>query len=135
MQANSSRLIAIPFFLVTLFFMPGETNEINLKSNHPKNISGKLQNISCADQENVVSDFERSFDHKNRVLIERVNESNNFIDFLGIGPSRYPENRMVKESKKMWDTFECHLSRLSEKYKLNTKDIFNGYNSSLSNFE
>ncbi len=106
-----------------------------MENNNPKNRTGNIKNISCSDDKKVLQDFERSFDHKNRALIDRVNPQNNFIDFFGLGPEQYPENRMVKESKKMWNAFECHLSRFSEKYKRKTKDIFNGYNSSLSNLE
>tara|TARA_Y100001968_G_C19007506_1_gene548908 strand:+ start:99 stop:482 length:384 start_codon:yes stop_codon:yes gene_type:complete len=127
MQRKISRLISIPFLLASILFIPGKSHEVNLKNNYSTD-------RSCTDEENIVQDFEGSFD-KNRVLIDRINEKTNVIDFLGLGPSQYPENRMVKESKKMWDTFECHLSRFTEKYKPKTKDVFNGYNSSLSNLE
>ena len=135
MHRNSLRLISIPFFLLTIIFIPGKCHELNLKNNNPKNRTGKIKNISCSHEKKIIQDFERSFDHENRALIDRVNVQNNLIDFLGLGPDQYPENRMVKESKNMWNTFECHLSRFSEKYKRKTKDIFNGYNSSLSNLE
>tara|TARA_Y100001968_G_C19069170_1_gene577476 strand:- start:226 stop:609 length:384 start_codon:yes stop_codon:yes gene_type:complete len=127
MQRRFSRLISIPFFLASILFFPVASREGNLKNNYPTN-------ISCTDEQNIVQDFEGSFD-KNLVLIDRINEKTNIIDFFGIGPSQYPENRMVQESKKMWDTFECYLSRFTEKYKPKTKDVFNGYNSSLSNLE
>ena len=134
MQRSFLRLISIPFFLISMIFIPGECHDLSLENNNPKNSTGKIKKDSCSDEKKV-QDFERSFDHQNRALIDRVNPQHNFIDFFGIGPEQYPENRMVLESKKMWNTFECHLSRFSEKYKSKTKDIFNGYNSSLSNIE
>ena len=135
MQRKLSKLISISFLLTGIFLMPVESNDENLKSNYSKNNLSKINNISCNDERYVLHDFEGSFDHENLTMINRVNEKNNIIDFFGIGPSRYPENRIVQESKKMWDTFECHLSRFTEKYKPKTKDIFNGYSSSLSEFE
>ena len=124
MQIKFSRSISIPFFLASILFIPGESNEVNFKNNYPKN-------RSCTEEQNIVKNFEGSF-NENRVLIDRINEKTNVIDLIGIGPSRYPENRMVQESKKFWHTFEYHLSRFTEKYKPKTKDVFNGFNSSLS---
>ena len=135
MQRKFPKLISIALFLSAILFIPGESNEANFENNYSKNKTSKIKRMACSDDENIIQDFDKSFDHENRRLIERVDERNNFIDFFGIGPSRYPENRIVQESKKMWDTFECHLSRFTEKYKHKTTDIFNGYNSSLSEFE
>ncbi len=135
MKTNLSRFISISLFLSGMIFVPGQSEELKLKNNSFQNKISKINNISCTDEQNIIQDLERSFDHENRTLINRVNEKNNIKDFFGIGPNRYPENRMVQESKKMWDTFECHMSKISERFKPMTKDIFNGYNSSLSELD
>ena len=118
MNVNFARLITVALSFSSLFLIPGESHEVEFKNNDSNDKIIKVDNILCADDNLLVKDFEKSFDHKNRALIDRVNEKDNLIDLLGIGPSRYPENRMVQESKKLWDTFECHLSEFSEKNKI-----------------
>tara|TARA_Y100001968_G_C19440452_1_gene762248 strand:- start:1123 stop:1551 length:429 start_codon:yes stop_codon:yes gene_type:complete len=137
MKRCFSRLVIASLFFSASFSIPLLSHDLSLKNNYSKSkkynySKSKTKKISCKDQENLVQDFERSFDYKERALIDRVNEKNNFIDFWGIGPNRFPENRMVQESKRLWDTFECHLSKFSKESTPESKDIFNGFNSSLS---
>ena len=81
-----------------------------------------------------ITSFNNSFDYNGKTLLKRVNAEDNFHDLMGFGPYRYPENRMVYEAKELWDNFQEQLQYQTSKEKKYTDDIFNGYDSSLSQF-
>ena len=84
MNVNFARLITVALSFSSLFLIPGESHEVEFKNNDSNDKIIKVDNILCADDNLLVKDFEKSFDHKNRALIDRVNEKDNLIDCVDV---------------------------------------------------
>ena len=45
----------------------------------------------------------------------------------------FPENRIVRDSEVVWETYNIFLDKQLNPITKNTNDIYNGFNSSLGN--
>tara|TARA_Y100001968_G_scaffold321489_1_gene355968 strand:+ start:4834 stop:5253 length:420 start_codon:yes stop_codon:yes gene_type:complete len=131
MTSSSKVSIALMLVLQTGFMNYAKGAELDcFKTKQGENML--LTESQCNEPSKTIIDFENSFDYQGLTLIERVHWKHNLMDLLGLGPNWFPENRMVYESKQLWKNFENKLKEHSSNKKKYTQDIFNGFDSSLS---
>ncbi len=111
-------------------------SEIILDSNN--NPSKEI--ILCEESKSIDSVFNKVVYKNSYTQEESQLVSNQIEDFLGTKNLfkdkkqviyGYPEQRISRDSKLLWKTYDYYINKQFNTFSKNTSDIFNGYDSSL----
>ena len=111
-------------------------SEIILDSNN--NPSKEI--ILCKESKSIDSVFNKVVYKNSYTQEESQLVSNQIEDFLGTKNLfkdkkqviyGYPEQRISRDSKLLWKTYDYYINKQFNTFSKNTSDIFNGYDSSL----
>ena len=97
--------------------------------------------IYCEDSKAVQDVFEQALYKNSYNQVQSQKVSSQLDDFLGSkylfsekkSISGYPENRIVRDSEAVWETYNIFLEKQLNPISKNTNDIYNGFNSSIGN--
>ena len=95
----------------------------------------------CEESNSVEDAFKQAFNKNSYNQVESQKITSQLDDFLGakyLFSKRkkifgFPENRIVRDSEAVWETYNLFLDKQISPISKNSNDIYNGFNSSLGN--
>ena len=97
--------------------------------------------IYCEESKSVEDAFEQGLYKNSYSQVQSQKLTSQLDDFFGSkylfskkkSISGFPENRIVKDSEVVWETYNIFLDKQLIPISKNSNDIYNGFNSSLGN--
>ena len=102
----------------------------------------KYKKYTLCEESNSIGDaFEQSLYKNSYSQVQSQKISSQLDDFFGSkylfsekkSISGFPENRIVRDSELVWETYKIFLDKQLNPISKNTNDIYNGFNSSIGN--
>ena len=131
-------LIALANFSGAIISLPAIAHDIYCSQSSIKSSSNlkrlrSLQPHECIPVSYMTNKFDRSIDSP----LKSLNGVNLFTNYLGIDgdsivPFGFPEVRMLRDARALWETYEIESEMQTNPIKMYTFDINNGFNDSLS---
>ena len=95
----------------------------------------------CEESNSIGDAFEQALYNNSYSQVQSQKISSQLDDFLGYKYlfskkkriSGFPENRIVRDSELVWETYNTFLDKQLTPISKNTKDIYNGFNASIGN--
>ena len=95
----------------------------------------------CEESNSIGDAFEQALYNNSYSQVQSQKISSQLDDFLGYKYlfskkkriAGFPENRIVRDSELVWDTYNTFLDKQLNPISKNTKDIYNGFNASIGN--
>ena len=95
----------------------------------------------CEDSNSIEDAFNQALYKNSHNQVQSQKISSQLDDFFGVKylfnkektTSGFPENRIVRDSELVWETYNIFLNKQLNPITKNTNDIYNGFNSSLGN--
>jgi len=95
----------------------------------------------CEDSNSIENVFDQALYKNSYSQVQSQKISSQLDDFFGSkylfskkkSISGFPENRIVKDSEVVWETYNIFLDKQLIPISKNSNDIYNGFNSSLGN--
>ena len=97
--------------------------------------------IYCEESNSIEDAFNQALYKNSHNQVQSQKISSQLDDFFGAKyffseekrTLGFPENRIVRDSARVWDTYNIFLDKQLNPITKNTNDIYNGFNSSLGN--
>ena len=95
----------------------------------------------CEESNSIEDAFNQALYKNSHNQVQSQKISSQLDDFFGVKylftkektTSGFPENRIVRDSELVWETYNIFLNKQLNPITKNTNDIYNGFNSSLGN--
>ena len=95
----------------------------------------------CQESKSIEEAFEQALYKNSYNQVQSQKVSSQLDDFFGSkylfnkkkSISGFPENRIVKDSEVVWETYNIFLDKQLNPISKNSNDIYNGFNSSIGN--
>ena len=95
----------------------------------------------CEESNSIEDAFEQALYKNSYSQVQSQKISSQLDDFFGSkylfsekkSISGFPENRIVRDSELVWETYKIFLDKQLNPISKNTNDIYNGFNSSIGN--
>ena len=95
----------------------------------------------CEDSNSIEDAFNQALYKNSHNQVQSQKITSQLDDFFGVKylfskektTSGFPENRIVRDSELVWETYNIFLNKQLNPITKNTNDIYNGFNSSLGN--
>ena len=95
----------------------------------------------CEESNSIEDAFNQALYKNSHNQVQSQKISSQLDDFFGVKylfskektTSGFPENRIVRDSELVWETYNIFLDKQLNPITKNTNDIYNGFNSSLGN--
>ena len=95
----------------------------------------------CEESNSIENAFNQALYKNSHNQVQSQKISSQLDDFFGVKylfnkektTSGFPENRIVRDSELVWETYNIFLNKQLNPITKNTNDIYNGFNSSLGN--
>ena len=95
----------------------------------------------CEESNSIEDAFEQALYKNSYSQVQSQKISSQLDDFFGSkylfskkkSISGFPENRIVRDSEMVWETYKIFLDKQLNPISKNTNDIYNGFNSSIGN--
>ena len=95
----------------------------------------------CEESNSIEDAFEQALYKNSYSQVQSQKISSQLDDFFGSkylfskkkSISGFPENRIVRDSEMVWETYKIFLDKQLNPISKNSNDIYNGFNSSIGN--
>ena len=141
---NKFSLIFIINFSFLSFLIPNNAYSQLICNSEVKfdKLDKKYKKYTFCEESNSVEDaFNQALYKNSHNQVQSQKISSQLDDFFGVKylfskektTSGFPENRIVRDSELVWETYNIFLNKQLNPITKNTNDIYNGFNSSLGN--
>ena len=141
---NKFSLIFIINFSFLSFLIPNNAYSQLICNSEVKfdKLDKKYKKYTFCEESNSIEDaFNQALYKNSHNQVQSQKISSQLDDFFGVKylfnkektTSGFPENRIVRDSELVWETYNIFLDKQLNPITKNTNDIYNGFNSSLGN--
>ena len=141
---NKFSLIFIINFSFLSFLIPNNAYSQLICNSEVKfdKLDKKYKKYTFCEESNSIEDaFNQALYKNSHNQVQSQKFSSQLDDFFGVKylfskeetTSGFPENRIVRDSELVWETYNIFLNKQLNPITKNTNDIYNGFNSSLGN--
>ena len=141
---NKFSLIVIINFSFLSFLIPNNAYSQLICNSEVKfdKLDKKYKKYTFCEESNSIEDaFNQALYKNSHNQVQSQKISSQLDDFFGAkylfseekSTSGFPENRIVRDSELVWETYNIFLNKQLNPITKNTNDIYNGFNSSLGN--
>ena len=141
---NKFSLIFIINYSLLSFLIPNTAYSQLICNSEVKfdKLDKKYKKYTFCEESNSIEDaFNQALYKNSHNQVQSQKISSQLDDFFGVKylfskektTSGFPENRIVRDSELVWETYNIFLDKQLNPISKNTNDIYNGFNSSIGN--
>tara|TARA_Y100000991_G_scaffold185449_1_gene149608 strand:+ start:902 stop:1345 length:444 start_codon:yes stop_codon:yes gene_type:complete len=141
---NKFSLIFIINYSLLSFLIPNTAYSQLICNSEVKfdKLDKKYKKYTFCEESNSIEDaFNQALYKNSHNQVQSQKISSQLDDFFGVKylfskektTSGFPENRIVRDSELVWETYNIFLDKQLNPITKNTNDIYNGFNSSIGN--